>query len=294
MPSPTWGPSRYSSTASLSRGIWIRICSQKSLGSAARSGKSPKAVVVVDIYGQCADYRPILEICRSHHVPVIEDAAEALGATYEDQKAGTFGELACFSFNGNKIITTSGGGMLVTRDKKAAEKVRFLSTQARDPAPHYEHSEIGYNYRLSNLLAAVGRGQLAVLDSRVEKRRENFQFYRQALGDLPGISFMPEPESCRSTRWLTCTVVDASEFGATREDIRLALEADNIEARPVWKPMHQQPVFRQCQVFGGSVSARLFADGLCLPSGSNLKDADRERVVEIVRSVKGRGKKRVV
>ncbi len=166
----------------------------EALGLAARSGRSPQAVVVVDIYGQCADYQPILEICRSHHVPVIEDAAEALGATYQDQQAGTFGDLACFSFNGNKIITTSGGGMLVTRDKKAAEKVRFLSTQARDPAPHYEHSEIGYNYRLSNLLAAVGRGQLAVLDSRVEKRRENFEFYRQALGDLPGISFMPEPE----------------------------------------------------------------------------------------------------
>ncbi len=254
------------------------------IAAGAKRGKRPKAAIVVDLYGQCADYESICDICRQAEVPLIEDAAEALGAFYNNRPAGTFGQFGCFSFNGNKIITTSGGGMLVTNDGSVARMARFLATQARDPAPHYEHSQIGYNYRLSNLLAAVGRGQLSVLESRVEKRRENFAFYRQALGDLPGISFMPEPDTCRSTRWLTCIVVNPDEFGATREDIRLALEAENIESRPLWKPMHLQPVFHDCPMFGGAVSARLFADGLCLPSGSNLADADRDRVVQIVRS----------
>lgn len=260
----------------------------EALEASAKQGRPAKAVVVVDLYGQCADYERLGDLCRRAQVPLVEDAAEALGATYQGRPAGSFGVFNCFSFNGNKIITTSGGGMLVTNDQQAAKQARFLATQARDPAPHYEHSQIGYNYRMSNLLAAVGRGQLSVLESRVAKRRENFEFYRQALGDLPGISFMPEPADCRSTRWLTCIVVDPAEFGATREDIRLALEAENIEARPVWKPMHLQPVFRGCRCYGGSVSAKLFEDGLCLPSGSNLTDDDRERVVRIVRRVERR------
>ncbi|NLX53666.1 MAG: aminotransferase class I/II-fold pyridoxal phosphate-dependent enzyme [Planctomycetaceae bacterium] len=260
----------------------------EAVDAGAARGRRPKAVVVVDIYGQCADYAALGDVCRAADVPLVEDAAEALGAQYQGRPAGTFGVFGCFSFNGNKIITTSGGGMLVTADEQAARRARFLATQARDPAPHYEHSQIGYNYRMSNLLAAVGRGQLSVLESRVARRRENFEFYRQTLGQLPGISFMPEPASCRSTRWLTCIVVDPAKFGATREDIRLALEAENIEARPVWKPMHLQPVFRDCRCYGGAMSAHLFDSGLCLPSGSSLNATDRARVVDVIRKV-GRG-----
>jgi dTDP-4-amino-4,6-dideoxygalactose transaminase len=260
----------------------------EAIDAGIQRGQRPKAVVVVDIYGQCADYELVGDVCRAAEIPLIEDAAEALGASYQGRPAGTFGVFGCFSFNGNKIITTSGGGMLVTNDEQAARKARFLATQARDPAPHYEHSQIGYNYRMSNLLAAVGRGQLSVLDSRVAKRRENFEFYRHALSDLPGISFMPEPATCHSTRWLTCIVVNPADFGATREDIRLALEAENIEARPLWKPMHLQPVFHDCRCYGGSISAQLFADGLCLPSGSNLGQDDRARVVDVIRSVSRR------
>lgn len=248
-----------------------------------RRGSQAKAVVTVDLYGQCADYDAIEPLCREAGIPLVEDAAEALGATCHSRAAGTFGRFGCFSFNGNKIITTSGGGMLVTADQQAAQTARFLATQARDPAPHYEHSQIGYNYRLSNLLAAVGRGQLSVLDDRVAARRAVFRRYQDALADLPGIAFMPEPTGMRSTRWLTCIVVDPAQSGTNREAIRLELEAENIEARPIWKPMHLQPVFRQHRMHGGAVSARLFADGLCLPSGSNLTEEDQMRVIEIVR-----------
>ncbi|MEN6449982.1 MAG: GNAT family N-acetyltransferase [Thermoguttaceae bacterium] len=254
----------------------------------ARRNRLPKAVVVVDLYGHCADYGPIRQACQWYDVPLIEDAAEALGATYDGHSAGTFGQLGIFSFNGNKIITASGGGMLVTDRKDLADRARFLATQARDPAPHYQHSEIGYNYRMSNLLAAVGRGQLRVLDDRVERRRANFQFYRQSLGDLPGIGFMPEHPQSRSTRWLTCITVDPRQFGATRDEIRLALEAENIESRPTWKPMHLQPVFSHCRLCGGAVAERIFEQGLCLPSGSNLSQADLSRVVDIVRAVADR------
>ncbi len=239
-----------------------------------RRGIRPKAVIAVDLYGQCADYEPIREICRKHEIPLIEDAAEALGATYRGQPAGGFGEIACFSFNGNKIITTSGGGMLVSRRIPWTERARFLATQARDPAPHYQHSQIGYNYRMSNLLAAVGRGQLKCLEQKVRKRRETFEYYRRAIGDLPGVEFMPELPDSQCTRWLTCITVDPHAFGADRESIRLALEAENIESRPLWKPMHLQPVFSSCRVRGGDVSADLFARGLCLPSGSNLVEND--------------------
>jgi dTDP-4-amino-4,6-dideoxygalactose transaminase len=237
-------------------------------------------VLPVDLYGQCADYDPIREACARYEVPLVEDAAEALGATYRGRQAGSFGELGVFSFNGNKIITTSGGGMLVTNEKTWAERARFLATQARDPAPHYQHSTLGYNYRLSNLLAALGRGQLANLDERVRARRENFETYREALAQLPGVQFMPEADYGTSTRWLTCLTLDAAAFGATREDVRLHLESLDIEARPVWKPMHLQPLYEGCRIRGGAVSAKLFADGLCLPSGSNLTPADLERVLD--------------
>ena len=250
-----------------------------------RAGRPPKAVVLVHLYGQSADIDPIRDACAEYGVALIEDAAEALGATYKDRAPGSIGWAGIYSFNGNKIITTSGGGMLVSADGDMIAHARKLSTQAREPAPHYEHAEIGYNYRLSNLLAAVGRGQLRVLPERVDARRRNFEAYRRALADVPGITFMPEAPWGRATRWLTVITVDRDLFGADREAIRLALEAENVEARPVWKPMHLQPVFRDCPVAGGSVAADLFARGLCLPSGSNLSETDLERVVTIIRQV---------
>jgi dTDP-4-amino-4,6-dideoxygalactose transaminase len=240
-------------------------------------------VVVVDLYGQSADYTRILDVCSEYEIPVIEDAAEALGATLQEKPVGGFGKLGIFSFNGNKIITTSGGGMLVSHDDKLIEQARFLASQARDPAPHYQHSAIGYNYRMSNVLAAIGRAQLPTLERRIDARRHNFECYQTALGDLPGIRFMPEASHGRSTRWLTCLTIDPEAFGATREDVREALERQDIEARPVWKPMHLQPVFSGCRVRGGAVAQSIFEQGLCLPSGSNLSDQDRERVIETVR-----------
>jgi dTDP-4-amino-4,6-dideoxygalactose transaminase len=252
------------------------------LEACARRGKLPAAVIVVDLYGQCADMDPILEACARYDVPVIEDAAEALGATYKGRAAGTFGAMAVFSFNGNKIITTGGGGMLVSARKEWIDKARFYATQARDPAPHYQHTHVGYNYRLSNLLAAVGRGQLRVLDDRVTSRRANNAFYREALAQagVDGIDFMPEASYGTSNAWLTCITVDPEAFGASREDIRTHLETRDIEARPVWKPMHLQPVFAECRVRGGRVSERLFELGLCLPSGSSLTDEQRNFVTQ--------------
>jgi dTDP-4-amino-4,6-dideoxygalactose transaminase len=238
------------------------------------------ACVVVDIYGQCADYQRIVPICDAAGIPIIEDAAEALGASYENRPAGAFGAIATLSFNGNKIITTSGGGALVTDNPDWAAKARWLATQAREQEPHYEHREIGYNYRLSNLLAAIGRSQLRDLRRRVDIRRDHNRFYRATLSDLAGVEFMPEIAGGRSTFWLTCLTVDPAGAGVNREDIRLHLESLDIEARPVWKPMHLQPVFAECQSFGGSVSKRLFAEGLCLPSGTTMTGTDRERVVE--------------
>jgi pyridoxal phosphate-dependent aminotransferase EpsN len=249
----------------------------------ARQGKLPRAVVPVHLYGQSANMDPILEVCARYGVTVIEDAAEALGATYCGRSPGTLGWAGIFSFNGNKIITTSGGGMLVSPDKDLIEHARKLAQQARDPAPHYEHSEIGYNYRLSNVLAGIGRGQLEVLGERVRRKREIFDAYRQLLGDLPGVAFMPEAPWGQSTRWLTVITVDPAQFGATREDIRLALEAENIESRPLWKPMHLQPVFRNCETVGGAVAEELFRDGLCLPSGTAMTNSDLERVASVIR-----------
>jgi dTDP-4-amino-4,6-dideoxygalactose transaminase len=254
------------------------------LAARARSGRLPKAVVLVHLYGQSADIRPIQDACHHYGVTLIEDAAEALGASYQDRAPGTFGLAGVFSFNGNKIITSSGGGMLVTHDRAFAEQVRKLATQARDPAPHYEHSQIGYNYRLSNVLAAVGRGQLSVLEDRVAAKRRIFDVYRRDLAGLPGIEFMPEAAWGRTTRWLTCITVDPDQFGADREAIRLALEADQIESRPVWKPLHLQPVYAGCDCVGGAVAASLFARGLCLPSGTALTDADLSRVVTVIHS----------
>jgi dTDP-4-amino-4,6-dideoxygalactose transaminase len=259
----------------------------EALGDAAKRGKLPRAVIVVDLYGQCADYDRIIAACARYDVPVIEDAAEALGATYKERSAGSFGKIGVFSFNGNKIITTSGGGMLVSSDEEFATRARFLATQAREPFPHYEHTQIGHNYRLSNLLAAVGRGQLRVLSDRVKKRRENNERYQKGLCSLPGIEFHPEASWGTSTRWLTVLKIDPDKFGATREDVRQALVVAGIEARPVWKPMHLQPVFAQCRVAGGDVAKQCFEDGLCLPSGSALTKAQIEEVIQTVRDVYG-------
>lgn len=241
------------------------------------------ACIPVDIYGQCASYEMIESLCGQAGVPVVADAAEALGATYRGRPAGSFGAMAVLSFNGNKVITTSGGGALVTDDEDWAERARWLATQARDDAPHYEHTAVGYNYRLSNLLAALGRSQLADLERRVEARRTHNQAYRDAFEDLPGIEFMPEGSTRRSTFWLTCMTIDPDQAGLDREQVRLHLESLDIEARPVWKPMHLQPVFAKYQTFGGEVSQRLFENGLCLPSGSSLTEDDRGRVIAAVR-----------
>jgi pyridoxal phosphate-dependent aminotransferase EpsN len=243
------------------------------------------ACMPVDIYGQCADYGDIVPLCEAHGVPIIEDAAEALGASYRGKPAGSFGNVAALSFNGNKIITTSGGGAMVTDDGDLAARARFLATQARDPAPHYQHSEIGYNYRLSNLLAALGRSQLADLERRVKVRRAHNAAYREAFADLPGVEFMPEAEGHTSTAWLTCLTVDPEQAGVDREQIRVHLESLDIEARPAWKPMHLQPVFAGCRSYGGEVSARLFDNGLCIPSGSSMTEDQRQQVIEGFRAL---------
>ena len=238
----------------------------------AARGKRPRAVIAVDLYGQAAEYDRIQEVCARFEVPVIEDAAEALGSTYKGAMAGTFGRLGVYSFNGNKIITTSGGGALVSTDPDLIQKARFLATQARDPAPHYQHSHIGFNYRMSNVLAAIGRGQLRVLRERV-------------AAAWPGITLMPQAPERESNCWLTVITIDPEAFGAGCEAVRLALEAQAIESRPVWKPMHLQPVFAGCRVRGGPVAEEIFRNGLCLPSGSAMTCGDLERVCEIIRGV---------
>ena len=243
------------------------------------------ACMPVDLYGQMADHEAIEHLCEAAGVAVVTDAAEALGASRSGRPAGSTGAMAALSFNGNKIITTSGGGALLTDDSDWADRARFLATQAREDAPHYEHTTIGYNYRLSNLLAGLGRSQLLDLERRVATRRDHNRFYRERLGDLPGVEFMPEAPGAESTFWLTCLTIDPTQAGVDRERVRLALDAQDIEARPVWKPMHMQPVFAGFGVYGGSVSEKLFENGLCLPSGSTLTDADRLRVVGAVREV---------
>jgi dTDP-4-amino-4,6-dideoxygalactose transaminase len=258
---------------------------EEALKEADRNKKLPSAVIPVDLYGQSADMDAILQISGKYNIPVVEDAAEALGAKYKGVPVGTRGPVSIFSFNGNKIITTSGGGMIWAKDSTLIERARFLSQQARDPAPHYEHSEIGYNYRMSNILAAVGRAQLEVLDERVGKTRAIFDYYRKRLSAFPGVTFMPEPEWSFHTRWLTCIVVDPSYFKATREDIRIYLEKHNVESRPLWKPMHLQPVFKGYPVHGGDVSANLFRDGLCLPSGTAMTDEELDLVCGLIEKV---------
>jgi dTDP-4-amino-4,6-dideoxygalactose transaminase len=325
------------------------------LAECAGRGKLPKAVIPTDLYGQCCDLERIKQVCERYEIPVVADAAEAMGARYQETEDGgrrtedggrrtedggrrtedggrrtedrgrrtegggqssvvshqssVYGSLrhagygakaAVFSFNGNKIMTTSGGGMLASHDERLIEHARKLSQQARDPAPHYEHSEIGYNYRMSNVLAAIGRGQLRVLDERVAAKRRIFEQYRQLLADLPGITFMPESPYGRCNRWLTVILIDGAEFGSTPEQVRMALEAENIESRPIWKPMHLQPVFSECRVRsaecgvetgrqavarrgGKSISEDLFARGLCLPSGTAMGEGDVERVGKIIR-----------
>lgn len=252
------------------------------LAKASRENRLPKAIVPTDLYGQSVDLDRLESLANEYGVRLIVDSAESLGASYKNgRKAGTGGDAAILSFNGNKIITTSGGGMLVTRHKKWADEARFLATQARDLAPHYEHSTFGYNYRLSNICAAIGLGQMEVLDARVARRREIFARYQAAL-TRPGIAFMPEPPGYHSTRWLTTLTIDPSVAGVTREDVRLMLLEHQIESRPLWKPMHMQPLYGQAPYHGAGVDERLFVNGLCLPSGSDMTDDEQDEVIERV------------
>lgn len=252
-------------------------------------GKKPKAIVAVHLYGMPYKSARVMEVAKKYNIPVLEDAAEALGSTYHGEKCGTFGDLAILSFNGNKIITTSGGGALVTKDKKLKEKAVFYATQARDNAPHYEHSHIGYNYRMSNIVAGIGRGQMMVLDDRVAARRKNYEFYVKELGKLPGFTFISEPEGYFSNRWLSTVLIDKEKARITTTELREALEKVNIETRPLWKPMHLQPVFKNYPYYGNTVAEELFNTGLCLPSGSNLTNEELQLVATaIIKIAKGR------
>jgi pyridoxal phosphate-dependent aminotransferase EpsN len=257
---------------------------------AKKEGRLPKAVIVVNLYGQSADYDEILEICDSYGVPVIEDAAESLGATYKGKMSGTLGKFGIFSFNGNKIITTSGGGMLVSDDLDALEKARFWATQSREKALHYEHNEIGYNYRLSNICAAIGRGQLQVLEERIAARRRIFEYYRQFLSVIDGFKFLTEPSYGRSTHWLTTFTIDSSRTGYPVAKLLDLLRENQIEARQVWKPMHLQPIFKNCIYYshdpGLSVSDLLFMQGICVPSGSNLTFEEQNQIIELIYQIK--------
>jgi len=260
---------------------------EKAIVDRIAKGKKPKAILPVHLYGMPAKIEQIIAIAAKYDIPVIEDAAEALGSTINSKAAGTFGIMGVLSFNGNKIITTSGGGALISDNQDFIDRARFLSTQARDAAPHYQHSQIGYNYRMSNICAGIGRGQMLVLDKHKAQRRKIYDTYAEQLSALPGIKFLPEPAGFKSNRWLTTITVDpAAGKGITRENIRLELEKDNVESRPLWKPMHLQPVFQQYPYYtNGEVSAALFDKGLCLPSGSNMSSADQERVVNIIKKI---------
>ena len=262
---------------------------EEELAAAAADGRPYAAVVAVDLYGRCCDYAALGPLCERYGVPLIEDAAEALGSWIGERSAGTFGTTGVFSFNGNKILTTSGGGMLITDDGEVAARTHSLATQAREPAPHYEHEHVGYNYRLSNLLAAVGRAQLAALDDKVMRRREIGARYRAELGDLPGVRFLGERSGQRTNHWLTCVTIDPEQARVDRETVRTHLRARGVEARPVWKPMHLQPLFADRRIVGGEVSARLFDRGLCLPTGSSLTDSEQHEVVAEFRAAFARG-----
>jgi dTDP-4-amino-4,6-dideoxygalactose transaminase len=263
--------------------VHLRTAIEESL----KKGKKPKAIIPVHLYGMPAKMIEIAAIAAEFDIPVIEDAAEALGSTINGKPCGSFGELGILSFNGNKIITTSGGGALISCNEAHIKKARFLATQARDAAPHYQHSEVGYNYRMSNVCAGIGRGQMEVLSQRVSQRRKNHQFYHEALEGFDGISFLPEPAGFFSNRWLSCILVDPAltKNQVSREDIRLGLEKENIESRPLWKPMHMQPVFDGAKFYGDGTSEKLFDQGLCLPSGSNLRDEEIQKVVENIKKL---------
>ncbi len=257
---------------------------EKAIKDRLKKGKKPKAVIVVHLYGQPAKLDEIKTICQKYEIPLIEDAAEALGSRYKNQKAGSFGNLGILSFNGNKIITTSGGGMLLANDEQQIKRARFLATQARDPAPHYEHSTIGYNYRMSNILAAIGRGQLTIIEKRVEQKRKVFSYYYERLSKIHGITFQPELKKTKSNKWLTCIVIDPQKTGSSNEQIRQVLEAHNIESRPLWKPMHLQPVFKDAPQYCNGVSQTLFEKGLCLPSGTALTKEQQDKICSIIES----------
>lgn len=258
---------------------------RKAIEDRIAKGKKPKAIIPVHLYGMPAKMNEILAIANEFNIPVIEDAAEGLGSTIDNKACGTFGELGILSFNGNKIITTSGGGALISNKQEYISKARFLATQARDTAPHYQHSHIGFNYRMSNVCAAIGRGQMTVLQDRVNQRRHNFDLYLKNLNNVDGITFVNEPSGYYSNRWLSTILVDPTKTnGITREDIRLALEKENIESRPLWKPMHLQPIFEKYPFYGTGVAEQLFNNGLCLPSGSNLSNEDLLSVVQIIKN----------
>ncbi len=249
-------------------------------------GQQPKAIIVVHLYGMPAKMPEIMALSHKYNIPVIEDAAEALGSTINGKACGSFGDFGILSFNGNKIITTSGGGALLSNNDKAVAQARFLATQAKDNAPHYQHSEMGYNYRMSNISAAIGVGQLTVLAERVAARRANYRFYQTLLGEVKGVHFLPEPQGYFSNRWLSCLLIDPRLTGGiTREDVRLAMEKENIECRPLWKPMHLQPLFQDAPYFGNHYSEELFDLGLCLPSGSNLTDDQQQRIANQLKNV---------
>ena len=255
---------------------------EEAIKARIEKGTKPKAIIPVHLYGMPAKMTEIMEIARRYEIPVLEDAAEALGSSIGGKKCGTFGDIGILSFNGNKIITTSGGGALVAHNEEIVREARFLSTQARDEAPHYQHSKIGYNYRISNLCAGVGRGQMEVLPQRIEQRRANYWQYYNRYNSVNGISFVVEPETYFSNRWLTTMLIDPAVAGFSREDLRLALEKENIESRPLWKPMHLQPVFSSYAFYGNGVSESLFSNGLCLPSGSNLSADDMGRIFKVI------------
>lgn len=255
---------------------------QEAIENRLASGVKPKAIIPVHLYGMPAKMDKINAIAKQFDIPVLEDAAEALGAYYNQQQCGTFGDIAVLSFNGNKIITTSGGGAMVAKDEAYNKQAVFLATQARDEAPHYQHSHIGYNYRMSNIVAGIGRGQMEVLKDRVDARRAVYEKYKAYFEGIEGVSIQPELPQSYSNRWLTAIVLDPSKFnGKNREDLRLALLEENIESRPLWKPMHMQPVFADALYFGGNIAEKLFEDGLCLPSGSNMTEEEMERIVDV-------------
>ncbi|MEW4264781.1 aminotransferase class I/II-fold pyridoxal phosphate-dependent enzyme [Priestia megaterium] len=265
---------------------------KRALQDASIQGILPKAVIVVNLYGQSAKMDEILSLCNQYNIPVIEDAAESLGSTYKGKASGTFGKFGVYSFNGNKIITTSGGGMLVSNDVAALQQARFLATQARDSAPHYQHSQLGYNYRMSNILAGVGRAQLQVLENRVEARRQIFGRYYQELAGFPGITFMPELSNTKTNRWLTVLTINEKEAGISAAQLVQAFTDQNIEARPVWKPLHMQPLFQGARYYPHSenddVAQQLFQTGICLPSGSNMTEDDQNRVIQCLKKALSR------